>query len=353
MRKTIGRLTTMHVVVATLVLLGVFGRAPRADDTGFASRKPVLAAACKVCPWGAAAEILKQAAQPYGWDIQICYNCWRADNPKLVAGAGMPPRVVLPPYIPPSQVPPPPNGRVDFGVTSVQNVFNAYHGSGAFTADGPRSNLRLIANIQAPNYLIVAVKASLGVTDLRALWEKRRPVRIVAGSGDVDGVLAYYGLTRQAIESSGGHIGNGNDPEERKNFDVVIAGGSLGNAPEYNVWYEVSQKFDLVYPQLPDDLLAQLAKDPTFQREVIPNGLLRGIDHPIKTVARTGIMIYSRADAPEDFAYAIAKAMDEHQDLLQWGHLNLSYNARTVWKALDIPLHPGAARYYREQRYMK
>jgi TRAP-type uncharacterized transport system substrate-binding protein len=88
-------------------------------------------------------------------------------------------------------------------------------------------------------------------------------------------------------------------------------------------------------------------------REVIPNGLLRGIDHPIKTVARTGIMIYSRADAPEDFAYTIAEAMDEHQDLLQWSHLNLSYNARAVWKALDIPLHPGAARYYREQRYMK
>jgi TRAP-type uncharacterized transport system substrate-binding protein len=45
--------------------------------------------------------------------------------------------------------------------------------------------------------------------------------------------------------------------------------------------------------------------------------------------------------------------MDEHQDLLQWAHLNFSYKVRNVWNALDIPLHPGAARYYRERRYMK
>jgi len=54
-----------------------------------------------------------------------------------------------------------------------------------------------------------------------------------------------------------------------------------------------------------------------------------------------------------DRAHLPFKAMDEHQDLLQWSHLNFSYNWRTVWKADDLPLHPGASRYYREMRYMK
>ena len=45
--------------------------------------------------------------------------------------------------------------------------------------------------------------------------------------------------------------------------------------------------------------------------------------------------------------------MDEHQELLVWTHMNWSYNWRTVWKALDVPLHPGAARYYKERGYMK
>jgi len=29
---------------------------------------------------------------------------------------------------------------------------------------------------------------------------------------------------------------------------------------------------------------------------------------------------------PDDFAYAIAKALDEHQQLLQWSQLDYSYN---------------------------
>jgi TRAP transporter TAXI family solute receptor len=348
MRIVRGRLSGAGVAA---IVAAVATAAPLAQSTGFAARKPVLAAACKVCPWGGAGEVVKAAVQPYGYDIQICYNCWQASNPRLVAGAGMPPRVQLPSYIKASDVPPPPNGPVDFGVTSVQNVWNAYHGNGAFSSDGPRPNLRLLANIQSPSYFIVAVKSSLGITDLGQLKQKRWPVRLLTGSGDSDTVLSYYGLTRQAIEQAGGHIGNGSVLDERQNFDVVIANGSLGNAPEFNVWYEVSQRNDLTYLQLPDDLLATLAKDPTVERGTIPNGLLRGIDHPIPTVVRTGIAVYGRADMPDDFAYTVAKALDEHQDLLQWAHLNFSYNVHTVWNALDIPLHPAAARYYRERRY--
>lgn len=56
---------------------------------------------------------------------------------------------------------------------------------------------------------------------------------------------------------------------------------------------------------------------------------------------------------PDHFAYTLAKAMDEHQDLLQWSHMNFSYNLHAVWKAFGVPLHPGAARYYREKGYMK
>ena len=33
--------------------------------------------------------------------------------------------------------------------------------------------------------------------------------------------------------------------------------------------------------------------------------------------------------------------------------MNFSYNAHTVWKAYGVPLHPGAAQYYREKGYMK
>ena len=93
-----------------------------------------------------------------------------------------------------------------------------------------------------------------------------------------------------------------------------------------------------------------------MERRDIPLGYLRGIDRPIHTAVSAGgpgTVVYGRADNPDEFAYTVAKALDEHQDLLQWGINSFSYNRHTVWKAEGISLHPGAARYYREMGFMK
>ena len=56
---------------------------------------------------------------------------------------------------------------------------------------------------------------------------------------------------------------------------------------------------------------------------------------------------------PASFAYLVAKALDEQQDLFQWTVGNYSYNRMRVAKVGDVPLSPGAARYYRERGYLK
>ena len=140
----------------------------------------------------------------------------------------------------------------------------------------------------------MAAKSDLGITDLSHVKTKKWPVRILTDGNEVSStVMAYYGL------------------------------------------------------------LAKIAQEQQMELRDMPDGLLRGIDHTISTVARTGHAVFGRADMPDDFAYLVAKALDEHQDLLQWTHLNYSYNIRTVWKAFGVPLHPGAERYYRERGYLK
>jgi hypothetical protein len=175
----------------------------------------------------------------------------------------------------------------------------------------------------------------------------------LAGIGaDAPRILAYYKLSREMIEAAGGRVGN--TPDLRADFDVAIGGGGpMTTAPEWRIWTEIGQNFDLNFLQLPDDLLAQLAREGEQERGVIPAGLYRGIERPVPTVVRTGTAIYARSDTPDDFAYIVAKAMDEQQQLLQWRHLNFSYNVHTVWNGHEVPLHPGAARYYKEKGYMK
>jgi uncharacterized protein len=343
---------------AILLVVALLGASPAAGQTSSSilDKKPVFGGACRVCPWGAMAEVVQAAMQPYGYDVQICYNCNAVDAPRIVSEARTPP-----PYRPDPSVPEilaprnvPGLGAVDFGAVAVQFLRSAYKGTGMYAKDKPRTNLRLIANIQDPSYVLVAAKAETGITDLAQIRQKRWPVRILlAGVGsDSATILAHFSLTREAIEAAGGRVGNTAD--DREKFDVVIGGaGPMTTAPEWGLWTSISQKFDLRFIELPADLLARLAKEGEQERGTIPAGLYRGVDRPIPTVVRSGTVVYGRDDMPDDFAYAVARAMDEQQHLLQWRHLPFSYNIHTVWKGYEVPLHPGAARYYREKGYMK
>jgi uncharacterized protein len=85
----------------------------------------------------------------------------------------------------------------------------------------------------------------------------------------------------------------------------------------------------------------------------LPHNYFRGVDKRIETVGRNGQVVFCRDDAPESFSYDIAKALDQHKDLLKWAVLPFSYNPATVTRVKDVPLAPGAARYYKEVGYIK
>ncbi len=322
---------------------------------GIKAKKPVLGAACRGCPWGAMAEIVRQAMLPYGYEVQICNNCALPEAPRIVSAAKMPPpwKPSTNPNNPDYLTPKPPNAPVDFGTAASLRVWQAYQGIDDYAGEPPHKNLRLIANLENPNYLAVAVKADSGITDLSQIMQKHMAVRIISQSSpEIKETLAYYGLTEEAVKAAGGSFLRGTS-EDLKNADVIIHNAALGNAPEYNIWLEASQKYDLRFLELPSDLLDKLAKDNEIDRGTIPLWLYRGVDRPIATVVQTGNAIYCRADAPDDFVYAVAKALDEQQEVFQWSHLNFYYNIHNVWKDRGLPLHPGAAKYYRERGYMK
>jgi uncharacterized protein len=322
---------------------------------GIAAHKPVFGGACKSCPWGVVADVVKSALKPYGYDVQVCYFCAQSDAPRIVGDARLPPPLPdpLPTEIfPASFMPPSPNGRVEFGATAARNLIAAYHGAGAYAKDGPRPRLRLLANISSPLYLIVAVKRSTGITDLAQLKTHKGTLKIVVGNDFADVIFPYYGVSTESLKAAGDSFPMGVMPKARDGADVIIYHGNLANTPEFNIWYEQSQRQELVYLQLPDDLLEKLATALDLERRDIPVGLLRGLDAPIHTVTRTGTVVYGRADMPDSFAYLVAKALDEQQDLFEWTTGNYSYNRYRVAKAGDVPLHPGAARYYRQRGYL-
>ena len=295
--------------------------------------------------------VLKQALEPYGYDLQICYTCSRGNNPRIVTGD------VKPPPTDPENSPPPPTGPVDFGISSGSNVSYAYQGLFDYAKDGPRKGLRLIAHIELPQYSVLAAKASTGITDLRQIKERRLPVKILTSeTATAMPILNYYGLTRKELESWGGSYVpySGAVPWDIDDVDVIIAPAIyLGDAPEVKPYYLISARQSLRYFDMPDDLRDTMVKTLGFTKVDLPRSLFRGVDRPMKSAGISAQVVYSRDELPADFAYTLAKALDERRDLFRWLHMPLSYDPRTVAKLAPVPLHPGAERYYREAGYLK
>ena len=347
------RFSSAAFLLAAVLALGAVRSHVDAQSNGIAAKRPIFGASCPTCPWGVMGDAVKEALKPAGQDVQICYSCGGpARSVRLVADGAN----ATPPANPGPDARPTPEGKLDFGATGAELLRYAYLGIHDFAQDkeGPRKQLRLLANIQTPTYYMIAVDAKSGITDLRQIAEKKLAVKLVARGGIAEGInvafLKYYGLSDEKIKSFGGTTSG--SYARGSDVDVVIGWAALFNAPEYAVWYDAPQQHDLKYLEMPADLRAALVKEFYLQEHAAPLGLLRGVDRSITTIARNGTVVYGRADLPDAFAYTVARALDEHKDVLQWGIMPFSYDAKTVWKLGEVPLHPGAEKYYRERGYL-
>jgi uncharacterized protein len=325
----------------------------KVGETGFSVKRPVMASACENgCPWGELGDFVKESMKPLGYEVILCRNCNQNLGPGLVSESNYPPelnRGNIADGIQRVDAP------VDFGVTASDFLTRAFFGEDDYAKEGPYSNLRLIAKIEDPFYLLVAVKSESGITDLAQIREKRLPVRVLCmGSPITQPILDFYGINRKDLESWGGSMGNEMAERGNAEFDVIINDiASPANNPESDYWTAFSYKYNLNFIELPDELLKSIAaKVKGAQFVTVKWGLLKGVDRQIKTLGRSGNSVFAREDTPEQAAYDIAKAIDLNRSALKWFIRPYSYDSRTVWKNDGVPLHPGAERYYREMGYI-
>jgi TRAP-type uncharacterized transport system substrate-binding protein len=342
----------LGVVVAAV--LAVSCASAQAQQYGFAAKRPIMAAACPTCVWGPFAVVTKNIMSRHGWDIQICWNCNRHESPRYVA-SGRVPHDLTPDEIALND-PPPPKGSVDFGVTNQRLLVWAYHGIADYASDGPQRQLRLIAAFEDPAFLVAAATKASGITDLRQIRARRLPTRIFIGNADdtpLQPVLRYYGIRRAELESWGGRFVSRSEAMQGGVDVLLTRSASTANNEESRIWQWATQALEFNYITLPTELRDQLVNEFGFSPVTLPLGYFRGVTEAIPTVELSGQAVIARDDMPEEDAYLLAKAMDENRLEYLWSIRPFFLDPRQVWRVADVPLHPGAARYYREVGYMR
>ena len=340
------------LVLAALLPLGAISRAD-AQSPGYASRMPVCAGATKINPWGALCDIVATAVAPYGWNVKVCYNCaggikevidveTKLNTSTVTAvrrrrSSGRHFLSIAEPidrrrrgarWISELQ------RRISFGgPTQERKPWRGVRTAASYT------DLRLVATIVKPLYLVVAARQASGYTDLSqvAAQSRRksgpRPLGQWHNERCSPSSLGLLRPDKSSITAVGGAV-TGNNATAQADFDVIIYTADLSEAPEFNVLYIVTQTTPLTFIPLPAALLTQLEQTYDMVPLTAPIGFVKWMWQPYVTVGFNGDAVFGRSDMPDQFAYDLAKGIDERKDLWK-PRMNIGPTTRRqVWRLM-------------------
>ena len=240
-------------------------------------------------------------------------------------------------------------GQLDAGLAGAQSVTQGFNGEGKFVGN-ERKNIRVIANLYPEDMHLVLPKGTK-LSSLKDLNGKSVGVA-AAGSGtqvSVRQILKHYG-----IKASEHELGLAQSTQR-------LADGQLdaffyaGGTPFAALIQLGSTKGFELYRFSKDEQKAINKIIPYYVDSMIPAGTYESIDYDVPTLAVNGQLITS-VEQPTELIYEITKALwnKNTRKLLDKGHSKCKViRMETALKGVLIPVHPGAAKFYKEAGVMK
>ena len=244
------------------------------------------------------------------------------------------------------------SGDLDFGVVQSDLQYEAWRGSGPFTAPGAFPELRSVFSLHAEPFTVVAL-ANAGITTFDDLPGKRVNIGN-PGSGQratMDALMQAEGWTPTASRWS--RSSNSTAQSQALAAETVDAIVFTVGHPSGAI-QEATKVADARLIPVSGPAVDRLLGDaPYYARAVIPGGFYRGTGSDIETFGVRATLVTSSA-TDEEVVYALVRDVFEGFDQLKALHPALAQlNKREMIKAaLSAPLHPGAERYYREAGLM-
>lgn len=252
-------------------------------------------------------------------------------------------------------------GKAQLALSHAMTNRWAYDGGVAF--DAPMKNLRALMGGLDTYYLAVAAADAAPNENLRKYFTETNPKAVIGlnppGSVATFGgelLLAEAGASKEEVEKRGGRYSYIPIPDTIAGF----ADGSVSATPQmitvgHPMITEISESNDTTLLQPGEDTLAAMKDKYGFSENALPANSFKGqtIDLTLPSTTTTLIV---RDDMSDDLAYTITKAIIENKERLVAGHKALAdFVPEDAWKPanVNLPLHPGAERYYRERGWLK
>ena len=255
-------------------------------------------------------------------------------------------------------------GKTDVALANVATSRWAFDGIEMY--EGRKSpNIRALAGGLNKVFAVVIISkdfiAKTGLATMESILEKKQPFRFVCKPEGSTAppvarmIFAQYGETFDSIKSSGGSV-------------IQVSGGqipALMREGRADVWIDVVPPnhpavtegmltANLQMVSLSEKTITALATKGLYG-DTIPVDSFPKVPGPIRTV-NPGTVIIANESMSDDLAYLLTKTICESKEEMVEANPSIApFVPAEAWKPENtgIPLHPGAARYYREKGWMK
>ena len=254
--------------------------------------------------------------------------------------------------------------KVDFGFGNPVGLSRmAYLGCGFYKKKIP---LRAIGVFPTWDRLIFAVSQDTGIESMEDIRKQNYPLRISTRRKGplqttlyvVEEVLRGYGIRLDDIEKWGGAIMEVPSPSSAARNDAIRSGDANAVFDEgVKSWGALALNSGMRFLTIDDHVLRKLEKI-GFPSAMLTRKHYPQMDRDIRTVDFSGWTYFCHADLPSKIAYSMAKAVDLCCQEIPVDHFDKRPMTMSEFcrggeaGQLNIPLHPGAKKYFRERGYL-
>ena len=237
--------------------------------------------------------------------------------------------------------------RVDAALVQSDVVADAVAGRGAFRKFGAQSHIRIIADLFPEEVHVVAAR-NAHIASVQDLKGKRVSIG-AEDSGTIETARALLAAYRvRHIKESNYSADVAAQMLQKGKIDAFVF---VGGAPVVLVESLVARGQAVLVPIDGAGRKRLLAQMPSFSPAVIGSDAYPG-SGAVQTVAERALWIVNDSE-PDALVYAVTKALfnSANRELLDDSHPSAKWiRLQTATATLPAPLHPGAARYYREAK---
>lgn len=237
-------------------------------------------------------------------------------------------------------------GDADFGTSSLDDIIDAFNGVGEFEGL-PAGQLRFLYNTggSGPTCHVFLPKDS-DITDVTGLAGKK--IGVTAGYMDkyMRIMLRVAGVDESSVEVSYLSIADICSGIQDGTLDAGFYSSPHPFTSLTDLSVTAGMKLLNVGDELVDEIIAQY---PFMHKVVVPGGTYQDNDEDVVTFTAYTCWV-CRADVPEETVYEWLSVILADSERLAAIHPNAAnIKLETALEDRNIPLHPGALKYYQEQ----